>query len=387
MSQNFEARLRSIDRHALTPLVQQSLDSPTAEVLDWEQRPLGGSAADPSEGILGRIHFSGRARVEQAIAPWSLVLKAFALPQGHPNVEPSSRNYWKREALVYQSGLLADLGGSLVAPRCFSVRQMSAEEYWVWMEYIVESPRLWPLERYQLAARHLGQFNGSYLVNHSQPNYPWLNRGELGQRLAMAESGLKALPRLSQHPRSWLTAASGERTLSLAGQCKQLLEQLARLPHCLCHHDAQRRNLLARRTPAGEDQTVLIDWSAVGPGAIGEDLAVLVMMSTLLLETPAQDLARLDALAFTGYLAGLADAGWRGDERVVRFGYTASAALHSALATTGIMLPGVEDEARCASWAEIIGHPLDVVLSQWQQLQQFALDLGDEARTLIQKLP
>jgi hypothetical protein len=387
MSQTFQSRVQAVDRTMLTPLVQQTLDSPTAEVLDWKQQPLGGGAAHASEGIIGRIQFSGQARVQEAVVPWSLVLKAFAPPPGYTTAAPTAWNYWKREVLTYQSDLLADLGGGLVAPRCLTVLETPTEEYWIWMEYVVEAQPRWPLERYQLAARHLGQFNGSYLVNRALPTYPWLNRGHIGQWLALGEPGLQALPRLSHHPRSWVTGESTERALRLSSQCKHLLEQVERLPPCLCHHDTFRRNLLARRTPGGEDQTVLIDWSAVGPGVIGEDLAQLVTMSTMLLEVPAQDLARLDKLAFAGYLAGLTDVGWRGDEEVVRLGYTASAALLFALAIMGILLPGVEDEASCASWAQTAGHPLEVLLSQWQHLQQFVLDLGDEAQTLLQRMP
>ena len=113
MHQTFQAQLQAVDHSVLTPLVRQALDNPIASVLDWEQQSLGGGAANAAEGVLGRLHFSGRASVQQAIVPWSLVLKAFAPPSEYANGDPTAWTYWKREVLTYQSGLLSNLGGGL----------------------------------------------------------------------------------------------------------------------------------------------------------------------------------------------------------------------------------------------------------------------------------
>lgn len=203
-----------------------------AELLDWEQRLLGGSAAQVAEGILVRLHFVGQAQVQDQVVPWALVLKAFAPPAGYANEDQTAWTYWQREVLTYQSGLLDALSGGLVAPHCFAVVPYPEEESWVWMEYIAEEPKHWPLERYQLAARHLGQFNGTYLVSRSLPAYPWLNIGNLRQRLTMLEPGLNELARWAQHPRSWLTPESAEQTLHLYAERAHLLAVLDRLPRC-----------------------------------------------------------------------------------------------------------------------------------------------------------
>jgi hypothetical protein len=128
MSQTFQARLQAVDRTILNPLVRQALASPGAEVLDWEQRPLGGSTAQVAEGILGRVHFVGQAQVQDQVVPWSLVLKAFAPPAGYENEEQTAWTYSQREVLTYQSDLLDTLGGDLVAPRCFAVVPYPDEE-------------------------------------------------------------------------------------------------------------------------------------------------------------------------------------------------------------------------------------------------------------------
>ena len=127
------------------------------------------------------------------------------------------------------------------------------------MEYIAEEQEL-ARGTLRSGSAHLGQYNGSYLLKRPLPVYPLrLNIGNLRQRLKKAEPGLNELQRWAQHPRSWLTPESTERTWRLYHQRARLLDLLDRLPRCLCHNDAFRRNLMARRTPAGEEQTVAID--------------------------------------------------------------------------------------------------------------------------------
>jgi hypothetical protein len=130
-------------------------------------------------------------------------------------------------------------------------------------------------------------------------------------------------------------------------------------------------------------QTVAIDWSALGPGAVGEEIAALVGFSLYFLEVAAIDASRLDALVFDGYLEGLRDAGWQGDEALVRLGYTAAASLWTAVSVTGIMLPWIEDDERMAAWDQESG--LAHVLAQYREIHYFGLALGDEALSLLQR--
>jgi hypothetical protein len=57
------------------------------------------------------------------------------------------------------------------------------------------------------------------------------------------------------------------------------LDVLDRLPQTVFHLDLFRRNLFARQTADGDDQTVIIDWAFVGRGPIGADLSPLVVTS------------------------------------------------------------------------------------------------------------
>src|SRR5438309_4827997 len=102
---------------------------------------------------------------------------------------------------------------------------------------------------------------------------------------------------------------------------ERFLFLLESLPRTLCHLDVWPHNLIAR----GDEDTVLLDWAFVGDGALGEDIGNLVPDSVFDLFLPAKLLPELDAAVFGSYVAGLRDAGWEGDERVVRLGMCASA--------------------------------------------------------------
>ncbi len=96
---NFE----TIDTVTLTPLVQQSIQRDKAEIIDWKMETLHGGLSLNSD-----IHrFSGAARDEEEVLPWALILKIIRSLDGQD--DPASLNYWKREALAYQSGLLDQL--------------------------------------------------------------------------------------------------------------------------------------------------------------------------------------------------------------------------------------------------------------------------------------
>jgi hypothetical protein len=299
---------------------------------------------------------------------------------------PADWAYWKREILAYQSGLLDDLPGDLLAPRCFGVVEHPGEEFWIWLEDIPQEDNSnWSLERYGLAARHLGQFNGAYLNGYPLPNQPWLSRGRIRDWLTQGEAVIRDLPNLSQHPlaRLWLNDDRVARIHRLWSEREMFLIALDRLPQSLCHHDAFRRNLITRPGPNGLDQTVAIDWALIGTGAIGEEIATLIAISLQFFEVDITQARALDAIVFEGYLEGLQDAGWNGDIRMVRFGFAAAATLFMGVGAVGLWLPGLLDEERSRIAEEALGHPLDYILGQFATLQNYLLDLGDEARGLV----
>jgi hypothetical protein len=386
MTGDFEQRLNAIDRSVLTPLVCRALNHETIELLDWQMQPLTGGFSQEHGESYGIYRFQGRAQVQGERKNWSLVLKAVGAPASGSH-EPSARSYWKREALVYQSGLLTELPGDLHAPRCFGVTEYAGEELWIWLEDIVETEDgEWPLQRYGLAARALGHLNGAYLEAHKRLSHlAWLSSGLLRPRLASAEAGIDELPALRHHPflAELLPGDTVERMLYLWRAREPLLALLARLPQTLCHHDAFRRNLLARRGPDGRQQIVAIDWAKTGSGVIGEELVPLFATTLRFVTIELAKIAEMDALIFAGYVDGLRAAGWQGDARLARFGYAATAALSVGVADPAIKLPNVARRIAALAPGEEPPRLLGPGPAQYIALQHHLLDLGDEARSLL----
>jgi hypothetical protein len=381
-SENQAAQLAAIDRATLTPLVQSALPSETVEVIDWAWKQLHGGA-----GVGNAVYrFAGQGRDRGQKMPWSLILKTVR-PEGD-NTDISAWNYYKREAEAYRSGLLDDLPGGLAAPRCFGVVERADGTCWMWLEDVRdEIGSHWPLEHYGFVARHLGQFNGAYLVDRSLPSWPWLSSGWWRKYVAESASAIPLIRDSLDHPlvrRTWPGAAS-DRLFRLWEERALYLDALDRLPQALCHLDMFRRNLFARKTADGDDQTVVIDWAFAGRGAIGQELVPLILAGVAFHEVDLAQAQALEDIVFEGYLEGLRDAGWRGDPRQVRLGYTA-ASLRYRFAELGNAISLILDESR-HSWAErVFGCPIEESQDHWAQVGNLVDGLTDEARELMDAL-
>jgi hypothetical protein len=162
--------------------------------------------------------------------------------------------------------------------------------------------------------------------------------------------------------------------LRFGNEIHSFMDALDRLPRTLCHLDAYPRNLFAQ-DPA---RTVVIDWADFGIGAIGEDPSCLAFTSLFWFEADLADAHELDQIVFTSYLAGLADAGWQGDPRLVRFGYVASAVLRWSFGpiSNAVINRGEHME-------QVLHHPLDDIIERFAGMRRYLLELADEARTLL----
>jgi hypothetical protein len=244
----------AVDRATLAPVVRAALGTPDAEVLDWRVEPLhGGVGAVAGWSVLRRV--AGTARCGSGSVPWAVVLKV--LRPGAGSADPTASLYWQREALVYPSGVLTDLPGGLRAPRVLGAADRSDGAVWLWLEEVAETTGpAWPLERYGLAARHLGRFNGAYLVGRPVPVHPWLPAGYLRRWVELSEAARTALPAVRWDPemgRYWPEDVLA-RSLALWARREELYAALERLPRTFCHGDANRGNLLASRARGAAQQ-------------------------------------------------------------------------------------------------------------------------------------
>jgi hypothetical protein len=163
---------------------------------------------------------------------------------------------------------------------------------------------------------------------------------------------------------------------------ERFLAALARLPQTFCHHDAFRRNLLGRTGPGG-DELVALDWADAGHAAVGQELVPLVLGSLSFFEAVGIAPHDLDAACFANYVIGLRDAGWAGDDRLARLGFTADAALHMTVGALRQALPLVTDPALHLFGEDLFGCPLAKVVESWVALWEFQFALADEARALL----
>ena len=308
--------------------------------------------------------------------PWSTILK----------IVSQRAEFGPREARAYRSGLLADhLPGGMAAPRCLAVEEQAGYD-WIWLEELTDHVgQPWPLARYRLAARHLGRFNGAYLTGRPLPAGPWLSRGFLRAWVTRRATHAAKLPGIREHPlvRRAFPPAVADGVLRLWRDMDPLLDALDQLPQTLCHLDANPSNLFARRGADGQEQTVAIDWECVGIAPLGAEIVGLVSSG---LWRGAVELAaarELDELAFAGYLAGLREAGWQGEPRVVRFGYTATSALRYLLAFTGGTISAALREHRHALKEQRHGRPIEEIMDREGEWRRFLLDLADEAWELL----
>ena len=130
--------------------------------------------------------------------------------------------------------------------------------------------------------------------------------------------------------------------LAIWDEHERILEVIDNLPQVFCHQDAFRRNLFARG-----GKTIAIDWGYAGLAPIGAELVALIAASIGFWEVPAEKVKEMDRLCFEGYLQGLRDAGWMGDPRLVRTGYTATLMLRYPVGgQIGEIIPAMLDQAR-----------------------------------------
>lgn len=119
---------------------------------------------------------------------WSLVVKVVEAAATSVHVGNNASDdlnhmfYWKRELLVYQSGLFDQLPTGLAAPRCYQIDELPSAGR-IWMEDVSEDVGAsWPLEHYRQVTRHFGRLGGLYLVERPLPAWQWLLTDQAARR-------------------------------------------------------------------------------------------------------------------------------------------------------------------------------------------------------------
>lgn len=265
-------------------VVRSILDCPSATLVEARAQTIEYRVYLPGRRL---ARFSGTARCGGVERSWSVIRKG-----GAP----------EREVHAYAASWLD-------APGFRRARCLGGGSDELWLEDLSDRyGHPWLLDAFEFAAAALGRFNGSHLIS-PPADEPWLSRDWIDKH--------QDLPALARRPHE-------ER----AGQAS-LRATLGALPQTICHHDAAQANLFI----TGND-VVAIDWEGVGWGAVGADLATLVIGSMRRGDFDPAHAPELEEAAFAGYARGLAEAGW-GDVTAARLGYAASVALRWPIVALG----------------------------------------------------
>lgn len=356
-------QLENMDAANLLPRVRQVTGRPSLEMGEWSCHPFHGGHG----GGLGIYRYRGQGIDRGERVDWSIILKVFGEPaEAKPVTE---WNYWRREVDVYQSDFLDHLPEGIRAPYCMGVQEFGQGRVGVWSEDIVELVTDWSIEDYGLVAYDFGRFNGEYLSGHPIPSYPWLSRRWLHH---WVERGAPFIPLLKQNlDNPWIKRVYPPDTLEVLDKLWQerawYLQLLEQLPQTLCHMDAFRRNLFICRGSGQDRETIAIDWSFVGPGAVGEELVPLIMATVVFREVDISHMFELEKQVVEGYLAGLSDVGWQVNARQVWLGYTAAASLRYTVGAFGNSIPTLLDEQLHSVMERSFNRSFEDICDYWRE--------------------
>jgi hypothetical protein len=338
----------TLDPALLAPLARQATGREDLRLEGWQvQKIIGG--IEQGSAVL---RLSGEGYSAGESVPWTMILKIIR-PGPTNSASPQGSHYWQREPCYYRSEIFTDLPGGLRAPNCYAVLEQPDDGYWLFLEDVRDLYNLptpdhgWPIEYYRTAARCLGQFNGAYLNGKPIPEADWIPRQWLRVYVEEAAQNIDLFFRSQDHP--FFKRAYSQLSMGLLREAwderHEIMNALDRLPQVFCHQDAFCRNLFAQRARDGSDQLVAIDWSYAGRAPLGSELGQLVFASMGLGTIPFSEGDRLEQIALEGYLAGLSDAGWRGNPDLVRFGSAAASFWRNTFgAVIGEAVPWILDE-------------------------------------------
>jgi Ser/Thr protein kinase RdoA (MazF antagonist) len=232
-----------------------------------------------------------RVRSEAGSAVRKLIrLGAAPVPRWPSEPERADPYYWRREALVYESGLLERLDG-LRAPRLLGLFERMDGSVALWLEDVPASPS-WTPDRLGAFAERLGRAQGALV--RSLPDENSLGRGFLRRYVELHEIG--------------------------GADSDAVLARLDALPHTFAHNDLHPANVHG-------DGAVVLDWAFCGLAPLGLDPGVLVGDGVADSAITSEDADAAADAVWAGYASGLRDAGFAGDLTQIRWAFLRGTAL------------------------------------------------------------
>jgi hypothetical protein len=268
--------------------------------------------------------------------------------------DPRRWTYWCRESLAYQHDLAGQYGGSGIrAPACLGA-DVDGSEAVLLLEWVTGEPgEVWQVPSYGPAAEAIGRAQAPFLLGRPTPPFSWLSKRFLREYSSEKQVTWELLDDDDAwaHPLVVETFPAGlrEAVLFVHAHSERLYQISESLPRTLCHLDFWPKNLF--RVADGE--TVVVDWSFAGDGAVGEDAGNLVPDAVFDHFVTADQMPRLEQAVYEGYLRGLRAAGWHDDPRLVQLGMWSSAVKYDWLAPFTLAQVRQERQYRYGGGAEI----------------------------------
>lgn len=234
--------------------------------------------------------------------------------------EPSHWNFWRREVRAYETGLAATAyrDAGIAAPDVLGVVERVDGGVELWLEEVAGPAGFeWGVPRLARFAYELGVAQARWIGR--VPEDAWLSRGWLAQYLGEGPSRSVRLPlgawESALVSAAWPTPVRGglRRVWAERSRVLALAESLGGTEGTLCHLDVWPANLID-----ANGTSTLLDWSFVGRGAVGEDVANLILDSC---SDGLMDIALLPEITdscVVSYISGLRDGGWGGQPDQVR---------------------------------------------------------------------
>ncbi|MFF2885938.1 phosphotransferase [Paenibacillus sp. NPDC057967] len=307
--------------------LQQIVPSEIRQLISWSCSPLGEGKEESSVyRVTCTIQLQDGSRGD-----YSLILK-IAKPDSMRD-KADHYFYWKREALVYQSGMLSQLPEGIRAPQCYGVEEQADGDVRLWLEDVpIETfQKDWSLAHMCKTFCLLGKFNGAYLTGASLPADGFLCRAWMRSWVEVCTAYAKPMEEQQAIWNIYKDVHNSsnelwEQYLSNRYRVSSLLETLDQLPRVLAHQDVHWDNIFLEKGN-GDDSLIAIDWQFASISGVGEELGRMFGYALLQKKIPVNQAAEYKEELFSSYVEGLRAAGWEGDSKLVRFGFTVTASL------------------------------------------------------------
>lgn len=294
----------------------------------------------------------------------SLVLKVIGRPDAH---------HLPFEAVLYASGALDELPVGLEAPQWYGNVAVGMDLTGVWLgPERDDSGSVWDVERFGIVARHLGRLAGT-MCPALQEHASRRPVRSFWSDPAYVENTMRTFAEKSRDGRAQRAWPPQIRRalIDLWSERKTVLMQAEALPVTLCHGDAQRRNLFARR-----DATVAIDWANFSMAPVGMDIVTLVHYALAYFDVDSDDVADLEKSVLAGYAQGLADMGASIDRETIWLGYATQIVHGLSLLETGPVLRLAHDPEGRDGAEAFYGQRLGTILDRRAAIAGHLVRLG-----------